>query len=165
LASEVFVRTASERDLPAISALLAETWHATYDGLYGAAGVTDISTRWHSVDWLRQMLRRPGSEFVVADTGDLLAGAGYAVLDAAGEVVELQELDVRPDMQGHGVGGLLLAELEASFVDASLMRLDVEARNERAVAFYRANGFAEVGRRPATQWVDAMIVTMEKRLG
>ena len=41
LASEVFVRTASERDLPAISALLAETWHATYDGLYGAAGVTD----------------------------------------------------------------------------------------------------------------------------
>jgi hypothetical protein len=61
LASEVFVRTASERDLPAISALLAETWHATYDGPYGAAGVTEISTRWHSVDWLRQMLRRPGS--------------------------------------------------------------------------------------------------------
>jgi ribosomal protein S18 acetylase RimI-like enzyme len=160
----MFIRTASERDLPAISVLLAETWHATYDGLYGVDGVTKISTRWHSVDWLRQMSRRVGSEFVVADTGDRLAGVGYAVLDAVKEVVELQELDVLPDMQGQGVGGLLLAELEDSFFDARLMRLDVEARNERAVAFYRANGFAEVGRRPATQWVDAMIVTMEKRL-
>ena len=161
----MFIRTASERDLPAISALLAGTWHATYDGIYGATGVAEISRRWHSVEWLRQMSRRTGSEFVVADTGDLLAGVGYAVLDEAREIVELQELDVRPDLQGKGIGGLLLAELEDSFFEARLMRLEVEARNEKAIAFYRANGFAETGRRPATQWVEAMLVTMEKRLG
>ncbi len=31
----MFVRTASERDVPAIRALLVETWHDTYDPIYG----------------------------------------------------------------------------------------------------------------------------------
>lgn len=34
-----FVRTASARDLDKVRALLNETWHATYDNLYGAAKV------------------------------------------------------------------------------------------------------------------------------
>lgn len=162
----IFIRTAGERDLAAVSALLAETWHATYDPIYGAAGVAAISERWHSIAWLRQMLRRPRSEFVVADTGAGLAGMAYAALvegdDAA---VELAELDVRPAMQGRGVGRMLLAEVEASFPECRLVRLDVEEKNVRALDFYRVNGFVEQRRRAATQWVEAMVVTLEKRLG
>ena len=37
----MFIRTAGERDLVDIGALLAETWHATYDPIYGAAGVAE----------------------------------------------------------------------------------------------------------------------------
>lgn len=161
----MFVRTASERDLADISTLLAETWHATYDPIYGAAGVQAISERWHSVDWLRQMLRRDRSEFIVADTGAGLAGVAYAVIDEnQRDVVELHELDVRPAMQGRGVGGLLLEEMIGSFYESRLMRLEVEEKNERAVAFYEAADFTTVGRKPATQWVDAMVLTMEKQL-
>ena len=36
-----FVRTATSRDIAALRALLVETWHATYDELYGAARVTE----------------------------------------------------------------------------------------------------------------------------
>ena len=32
----MFVRTAGERDLAEVRALLVETWHATYDAIYGA---------------------------------------------------------------------------------------------------------------------------------
>lgn len=49
----MFVRTASERDLVAIRALLVETWHATYDAIYGAAKETEITDEWHSIASLR----------------------------------------------------------------------------------------------------------------
>lgn len=162
----MFVRTASDRDLAEIGGLLAEIWHATYDPIYGAAGVGAISQRWHSERWLRQMLRRPRSEFIVADTGSGLAGMAYAAIaEREPGVVDLQEIDVRPAAQGRGVGTLLLEEMEASFFDVPLMRLEVEERNDRAVRFYEATGFTRMRARKATQWVDATLVTMEKRLG
>ena len=71
-----FVRTASERDLAKVSALLAETWHATYDALYGADKVRESTARWHSVPALKARLERKDSEFVVADNGKELAGMG-----------------------------------------------------------------------------------------
>ncbi len=161
----VFIRTAGENDLAVVSRLLADTWHATYDRIYGEAGVTRISERWHSVDWLRQMLKRPKSEFVVADTGSSLAGMAYAVInEKQPETVELHELDVLPDMQGRGIGGLLLEEIQGSFFDCRVMRLDVEEKNHRAVAFYEAAGFVRKGSRKATEWVDATVLTLEKRL-
>ena len=42
----MWVRTASKRDLPAISRLLGETWHATYDAIYGAERVGEITGEW-----------------------------------------------------------------------------------------------------------------------
>ncbi|MBN9244528.1 MAG: GNAT family N-acetyltransferase [Mesorhizobium sp.] len=161
----MFIRTAGERDLEAVRALLVETWHATYDGIYGAEGVAAISDRWHSVAWLRQSMRRPRSEFIVADTGSQLAGMAYAAILAndAG-VVELQEMNVRPAMQGAGVGGLLLDEVQSSFFECRLIRLEVEEKNRRAVRFYEAAGFSRTGSKKATQWVDATLATMEKRL-
>jgi len=162
----MFVRTASERDLEAVRALLVETWHATYDPIYGAEGVTAISERLHSVVWLKQLMRRPRSEFIVADTGSELAGMAYAAIkDSDSGLVEVEEFDVRPSMQGKGVGRMLLAELEESFWDCRLMRLEVEEKNGKALDFYRSGGFAEVQRRPATRVAGAIIVTLEKPLG
>ncbi len=161
----MFVRTASERDLQAVHDLLVETWHDTYDAIYGVDGVAAISDRWHSVDWLRQMLRRVRSEFIVADTGSELAGMAYAVRDEnESDLVELQELDVRPTMQGRGVGGMLLEEIQASFFECGRMRLEVEERNDRAVAFYEADGFVRTGRKLAARGGDASILTLEKQL-
>lgn len=162
----MFVRTASERDIEAVRALLVETWHATYDPIYGAEGVAAISERWHSVVWLKQLMRRPRSEFIVADTGSELAGMAYAAIkDSDSGLVEVEELDVRPAMQGKGVGRMLLAELEESFWDCRLMRLEVEEKNGKALDFYRSGGFVEVQRRPATRVAGATIVTLEKPLG
>jgi hypothetical protein len=42
----MFVRTAGERDLAAVRDLLVETWHATYDSIYGAERVTEITDEW-----------------------------------------------------------------------------------------------------------------------
>jgi ribosomal protein S18 acetylase RimI-like enzyme len=142
----VFVRTASKRDLKAVQALLAETWHATYDAIYGKARVDDITATWHSMAALEERLEAPLSEFLVADDGTTIGGVAYAMAVDEGKTVMLRQLCVRPDCQGRGIGGLLLDEIEGCFPDADKVRLEVEEANAKAIAFYLAQGFAKIGR-------------------
>jgi ribosomal protein S18 acetylase RimI-like enzyme len=142
----MFVRTASERDLEAVRELLVETWHATYDPIYGAERVTAITNDWHSMPSLKRRLTRPNSEFLVAADGEAVAGMAFAAASPDGKTVMLHQLYVLPRFQGHGVGGLLLDEILNCFPEAELVRLEVEGANSRAIAFYKAFGFAEAGR-------------------
>jgi GNAT superfamily N-acetyltransferase len=141
-----FVRTASEGDLKAVSALLGRSWHATYDELYGADKVSEITAAWHSVAALKTRLKRPDSEFVVADDGKVIGGMAYAAMaDGESDVTILHMLYVEPGQTGQGIGRDLFAELETCFPSAKRMRLEVEPKNQRAAAFYARLGFAEVG--------------------
>lgn len=141
-----FVRSASEADLPKVSALLGRSWHATYDAIHGAEKVAEITTSWHSLEALKRQLVRPDSEFVVADDGRRIGGMAYAAMDKdEGDVVHLHQLYVEPELTGKGIGRDLFAEVETCFPAARRMRLEVEPRNERAVRFYTGLGFAELG--------------------
>ncbi len=142
----MFVRTASERDLDAIRALLVETWHATYDDIYGAEKVTEITDEWHSIAALKRRLIVPNSDFLVADDGDRLGGVAYAEADAEGKTVKLHQLYVSPGLQGRGIGGMLLDEMIESFPDAERFRLEVEEANAKALGFYLSQRFVQVGR-------------------
>lgn len=142
----MFIRTASERDLQAVRELLVETWHATYDAIYGRERVAAITDDWHSLASLKRSLEKPNAEFLVADDGRQLGGMACASADATGKSVMLHQLYVRPAFQGRGVGGMLLEEIVESFPDASLFRLEVEQANARAIGFYRSQGFDQAGR-------------------
>ena len=142
----MFVRTAGERDLPAVRALLVETWHATYDAIYGVEKVTAITDDWHSIASLGARLDTPNTEFLVADDGKAIGGMAFATTVDDGRTVMLHQLYVRPGMQGRGIGGLLLDEIEGCFPGADKVRLEVEEKNAKAVAFYLAQGFSQVGR-------------------
>jgi ribosomal protein S18 acetylase RimI-like enzyme len=142
----MFVRTASERDLELVRALLVETWHATYDQIYGAGKVTEITNDWHSIASLRRRLRRPNSEFLVADDGARIGGMSYAEADETGSTVMLNQLYVLPAFHRRGIGGMLLDEIIESFSEAKLIRLEVEEQNAKAISFYVAKGFRQAGR-------------------
>ncbi|WP_027051723.1 GNAT family N-acetyltransferase [Mesorhizobium erdmanii] len=141
----MFVRTAGDRDLAAIRALLVETWHATYDAIYGAAKVTEMTDEWHSIASLKTRLTKPVSEFVVACDGKRLGGVAFAESVDGGKLVVLKQLYVLPSLQGRGIGGMLLDEIIDSFPEAHAIRLEVEEQNSRAIAFYEANGFQRSG--------------------
>ena len=163
-----FVRTASERDLAKVSALLAETWHATYDALYGVDKVREITAHWHSVPALKAKLERKDSEFVVADNGKELAGMGYVAMSKdRPKTAFLHQLYVLPRYQRQGIGRDMFAELETCFPDANTMVLEAEPRNEAAVAFYLAHGFVKVGeaRHKADDVSDVPLDVYEKPLG
>lgn len=158
----MFVRTASERDLGAIRSLLVETWHATYDAIYGAARMKEITDTWHSIPALKARLTMPNSEFLVADDGKEIGGVAFAVADESGATVMLRQLYVLPRHQGRGIGGLLLDEIVESFPEARRMRLEVEPANLRAVAFYVGHGFEQTSAVAAEK---AGMTVMERQLG
>ncbi|RWK55823.1 GNAT family N-acetyltransferase [Mesorhizobium sp.] len=141
----MFVRTAGERDLGAVRALLIETWHATYDAIYGAAKVAEITDEWHSIASLKARLTRPNSEFLVADDGKRIGGMAFAAATTDANIVMLNQLYVHPACQRQGIGQALLEEVEASFPEARTLRVEVEQANAPAVAFYRSKGFLPAG--------------------
>ncbi|ACM26236.1 GNAT family N-acetyltransferase [Agrobacterium sp. SHOUNA12C] len=142
-----FVRTAGEQDLEKVRALLRETWHATYDRLYGADKVSELHGSWHSLQSLRTRLAGKNSEFLVADDGKNIGGMAYAAMSTElAKTVMLYMLYVSPRCQRQGIGRDIFAELETCFPDAEVMRLEVDPQNDPAIAFYKAHGFIEVGR-------------------
>ncbi len=140
----MWVRTATRKDLAAVSKLLSKTWHATYDAIYGHERVSEITTEWHSVSAISQKIRMLNSECLVADDGDAIAGMAYAREDEPGEV-KLHQLYVLPEFHGRGVGQLLLNEIEGSFFDARRFVLEVEAQNTPAIRFYQKHGYSKIG--------------------
>lgn len=162
----MFVRTASERDLEKIKALLADTWHVTYDAIYGIDRVNEITTEWHSLAALKARLTRPHSEFLVADDGKKIAGMAFAAATSGSKVVVLYQLYVHPEHQRAGIGRMLLDEVEQSFPEAHSIRLEVEEANTQALGFYLANGFVKSGADPEPETAETGIssLVLEKNL-
>jgi len=139
----VFIRTAANRDIPSIRALLGEAWHATYDDIYGVEKVTAITSEWHSIEALEKQRNTPGSEFVIADTGTQILGMAYATQHA--KTVKLHQLYVSPAAQGRNIETELLQEIIFCLDGADEITLEVDPSNTGAIGFYEAFGFHKSG--------------------
>ena len=95
--------------------------------------------------------RQPGrGRAVVAEVGDRIAG--YALLvpfwsnALGGDVCEVDELYVRPDGRGEGLGSALFAEIDAGrFGSFTATALGVTPGNARARRLYERLGFRAAG--------------------
>jgi GNAT superfamily N-acetyltransferase len=136
----VHIRTAAIEDVPQVRRVLTETWHATYDGIYGAEHVREITGSWHSEANLLRHIGQPRTVNLVAEAdGALVATASAGVGDDG--TVMVRRLYVLPAHQGRGIGQALLEHVLACFPAATRAVLEVEPENSRALDFYTANGF------------------------
>lgn len=127
------------------------------------------ATKW-TRDALRGELGREDAVFLVAAAATLEekpardAVDGYAVARAVDE--ELRLLDIVSAADGRGAGRALWAALVEEGRRRGLKRLtlEVSAANPRALAFYRAAGAVEVGRRPKFYADGSDAVLMDARL-
>ncbi|MGD6980019.1 MULTISPECIES: GNAT family N-acetyltransferase [Citricoccus] len=168
-----YVRDAAQADLEAVLAMKAVAWREAYGHLRDEPFFTAAeSTLPHQVEhWRRELAR--GTELWLAEdargrcvglasagpvvtpvapdpaagpgvsgpgaTGSGEAGAGP--VDAGLPPLELRALYVLSEAQGSGVADALLARA----VGSSPCRVRVVSADERARAFYRRHGFADVG--------------------
>jgi ribosomal-protein-alanine acetyltransferase len=87
---------------------------------------------------------------LVAEDAETGAGTGFLVAGMVPPQAELESIAVAAECHRRGIGGRLLAamveELRRKLIQEVF--LEVRASNRTALAFYRATGFAEAGRRP-----------------
>ncbi|MEF2072391.1 GNAT family N-acetyltransferase [Consotaella aegiceratis] len=138
------IRPATPDDLEAVRSLLRETWHATYDAIYGAETVERLTGEWHSIEAMKGRLARPRASFLLAEDESGLAGMAFAALEEEG-ILTLYQLYVRPDAQRRGIGSRLLRAVHQAFGGHSRVRVEVEPANRGAVRFYEKHGFEPLG--------------------
>ena len=111
-----------ERDLFGRSAWSAETFWSE---------LAHPQTRWY---------------VVAALTADPERVIGYAGLLAPGSEADVQTIAVAPQVQGRGVGGVLIDALigQAARRSAEALLLEVRADNESAIALYTKRGFERI---------------------
>lgn len=72
--------------------------------------------------------------------------AGYAMAaksfstEFGKHCIWLEDLYLKPEFRGQGIGSAFLADLAERYPDA-ILRLEVEEENERAIAVYKKGGF------------------------
>ncbi len=112
----------------------------------------------------------PEHNVVVAELPDEDGGArrfaGFGIMQFLDEHAHLALLAVAPSMQGHGVGGLVLAWLMrcAEVAGAATVKLELKSSNVRAKRFYERAQFREVGLRAGGYYGLADQCVMERRL-
>ena len=95
---------------------------------------------------IQEELGGPGRRFVVAESD---AGIeGYAVTMAAGDIVDLLRIAVRPSSRRQGLASQLLDAVLEDTESASRMLLEVSVSNSDALAFYVARQFSVIDVRP-----------------
>lgn len=155
------IRPATDDDLEALRVLLRETWHATYDDIYGPEDVERLTSDWHSIEAMEQRLSRPNSCFLVGEVAGEIAGMAFAAVEEP-RIVFLHQLYVLPERQGEGIGSALLHAVESGFTDADRIRIDVEAANRAAIGFYERHGFVTEGLEAETS--PPRIIRMERAI-
>jgi ribosomal protein S18 acetylase RimI-like enzyme len=143
---DITFRNASVQDIPALIDLVTSAYRgdASRRGWTTEADMLDGNRI--DADVLRADIERPRSRVLLAERdGDLLAcghvcdeqGAGYFGM-----------FSVRPDLQGSGVGKLLLAEAERIARDEwrlPVMRMTVIDIRDELIAFYERRGYRRTG--------------------
>jgi predicted N-acetyltransferase YhbS len=144
-------REATGGDVDAITELHAESWRRHYRGAYSDAFLDcDVVAERRAVWTDRLAQPRPSQCTIVAEHDGVVVAFAHTILDddpAWGAL--LDNLHVRHDLKGGGIGTRLMAETAQAIIErtpSAGLYLWVLEQNTAAQAFYQARGGSCVGR-------------------
>ncbi len=152
----VSLRRATVEDAAMMAVVGTATFLEAYTWALPGADIVDFCTQNHTAEAYARYLAKPDTRITLAVTGQD-APVGYAMICAPDlEGFELREGDTelkriylfsrfRPGGNGQRLMDAALAD--AREMGCRRMLLGTNAGNARAIAFYRRNGFTEVGTR------------------
>lgn len=97
---------------------------------------------------LRYFLAAANAVLLVAEVGGEIAGYALIAFRRGSAIARLYSIAIHPDYQGRNLGRTLLKDSEkiARSTGAECMRLEVRARNRRAITLYEAHGYQRFSR-------------------
>lgn len=155
--NKVQVRAAVPADAESLALVGGATFLETFSGILDGAAILQHCAVQHAADLYARWLLDEASRLWIAEAEPGGAPVGYAVLrppelstvELAPGDLEIKRIYVLSRFQGLGIGATLMdhAYHEARRAGAPRVLLGVYAGNERAIAFYRKQGFEDVGER------------------
>jgi ribosomal protein S18 acetylase RimI-like enzyme len=146
------IRPARASDAAQLADVHAEAWREAYSGIIPALTLERMIVRRSGVWWRDVLGRRP---ILVLDVGGTVAGyASFAPGNSRGNpgAAEVQELYLRPEYQGIGLGARLFRAVLKRIKARGYARVLVRALadNDRANGFYARYGGKIVARTDET---------------
>lgn len=138
----VRIRKAELVDAPRLAEIAYAAWETgIYPLLTQQAGIQDAERR-----RLSQAVGETLSRIIVAEVD----GAVVAWCSRSSRRAYIPYLFVKPDLQGHGLGSMLLRRMESmlELEGAERVHLETPADNVRAVRFYERQGYRILALRP-----------------
>ncbi len=157
------IRPMTERDVPAVSQLLGESWRRTYGPIVGEDKAMQTSAEYHAPDRLAAELANNDMMSFVAERADG-AIVGYAMAELKDGEAMLDRLHIDRSEFGSGLAADLLHTVLAAHAGLPDMALEVLEGNDRALAFYKKHGFEVVERRAASHGADGYSSFIMRRL-
>ncbi|GAB3820571.1 GNAT family N-acetyltransferase [Kribbella italica] len=151
----IAVRPATLDDVDAVREVGLKTWPVAYDGLASPEFVTDGLAAWWSREAVERGIARGITLVAEGPAGEIVGMTGLGQEEG---FWVMWKLYVLPDHQGSGVGKALLdAAIAALPPGTSELLLDVLVGNEKAIGFYRRNGFGPAARTPSRDLGDELM--------
>lgn len=152
---EALIRPAIPDDAPAIYAVQRQGWIDTYPNQDLGITTEDITERIEGKEgslisekierWRKNIAKNAG-RFFVATKSDKVVGYILMFHDENTNRTFLGSLYVLPEVQGQGVGSLLLNETLSRLPADEDIYLHVVSYNENAIKFYEKHGFVKTGK-------------------
>lgn len=146
------IRAASHADADALALVGAATFLETFAPVHTGQEIVDHCRKEHSPEAYRRLIG-PESDAWIVESVPTQAPLGYALLTAADlpgaapDDLELKRIYMLSRLHGGGAGAALmrLCVARARERRAKRLLLSVYSLNDRALAFYRKQGFEKIG--------------------
>ena len=153
----IIVRTASPADAPALALVAGATFLETFADIIAGQDIVAHVAANNSAEKFGDWIDDAESRVWIAERKATAAPIGYALLTApdlpdivtGADDVELKRIYILSRYHGGGLAGRMMEAVvvEARGMGKTRLLLGVYAANDRAIAFYRKQGFEIVGDR------------------
>lgn len=133
----------AEDDFTKVANLGTAIWRSHYSTMISMAQIDYMLAERYSAENLRKYLGAEDRWFEILWLGEVPVGyCSYSLISTTGEM-KLEQLYLLEEYRGRGLGGFMLLhiETEARKRNIRTLVLQVNRRNEGAIAFYRKAGF------------------------
>jgi ribosomal protein S18 acetylase RimI-like enzyme len=140
----IAIARARHDQLPEVRRLAGVIWRAHYPGIISEGQIDYMLERGYAIESLRNFLDAADRGLELATAGPAIAAfAAWYVMDDR-ETAKIDKLYVLQSMQRRGIGGRLIARVEAHARNAGArtLSLNVNKNNTQAVNAYHKHGFA-----------------------